>query len=250
MNDMEKMAHEAFLAGKAWAPCRQGRPSVFTEREMEILMEMVKKHLKSPKDLPLATIARSYRITPEQVRRMRIAIEKKTVPFRTRPCMKERDPFSDRMLNPPSPEEVMKPRAAIVRAGEQKLEEMEENQKEKELLQKRGQAERIRDILLDTDRGRPIPDGAIHEILKLTAAMTESEQTLIKALQASKDVARQGGDQDRLGPPAPLTDGDKIKEVVTILHAVGIETGLKAFKNAYGQTFEVTRRHHAKDRAS
>jgi hypothetical protein len=223
MGKNDEKARLAFEEGKVWAPISQGRPSKFTEEEMRILMEECQAHRRSPNDRPLSGLCQRYAVTLQQLQRIVRAVDRGEVPFRTRPSMEQREPFSDRI--------GMKKEIA------RKTEEFEDK---KERRKKRVGFEAVRDILLDIPPGKPIPEGAIHECLTILGSSTESESTFINVLKASREVARQTGEGTHLGPPPPLTDGDMVTNAVEVLHAIGMENSVSAIKKAYGAYVNVT----------
>jgi hypothetical protein len=219
-------AQQALKDGRVWAPISQGRPSKFTEGEMAILVEEGRAHIKSPVDRPITAIAKRYAISLQQIQRVVAALRKGEVPFRTRPDPQQREPFVDRV--------------ALRRKDEEVIAEKVEALEDKKLMKKQHPLVRVRDILLDTPRGKPIPEAAIHECLTVLAATTETENTLIKALQASREVARQTGEGTHLGPPPPLTDGEMVDCSVEELRAIGMDNSIKALRKAYGAYVTVT----------
>ena len=224
-----------------WAPLASGRPSGFTEPEMRILVRQVRRHIADPKMVSLYSIAQTYNVSHNTLARVRNFLLKGEIPFRTRPNMETREPFRDRMIHHKAVVD-QDPTKSILELGEQKMAAIEEEKGRKEDLKKIRPFDRVRDILLKTDQGKAIPETAIHEILKLLAGTTQAEGVVIKALQASREVAQQSGSAVDIGPPPPLTDGEKVTEASFILRAVGMELGVRALKQAYGGALVISRR--------
>lgn len=224
-----------------WAPMGAGRHSEFTEEEMKILVHQVRRHMQDPKVVTLHAIATTYGVAFEQIQRIRARLRDGRTPFRTHPSKEKRKAFSNRMPNPPETT-IEEQEISLVELGEKRMRAIQKENQEKEDRKIIKPFDRIREILLKSDPGKPIAESTIHDILRLVAGTTSAEGNVIKALLASQEIKRQSGQGERIGPPPPLTDGEQVQETMTILRAVGMDITMRAVRGAFGGAVLVSKR--------